>query len=325
MARVGCVLFGTGAVLGLVALLSSDPSDAAVSSWVTTGLSLLVAVGIAWGHRFLPRGWEHVAAVFGTMNTAAAMWFDPFVRSAPESGAFVMLLWVCLFVACFSSVQAALAHGAFVGVVLLVLLMDRPPPMGAVASWVMTMGAYAVASGIVFAKQARLRELAEREARAARTDFLTELPNRRAATEWLERSGDGELAMIVVDLDHFKRVNDQRGHEHGDVVLHRVAGVLRTFCRPDDLIARMGGEEFLVVLGATGPDAAMRVAERLRAAVESEFGDHRPAVTASVGVSAGRVRHGIAELQAAADAAVYAAKGQGRNRTVFQSPRCGGP
>lgn len=166
-----------------------------------------------------------------------------------------------------------------------------------------------------------LRTLALAEHRAA-TDALTGLPNRRAAQDELRRMmaqaarRQTSLAAIMLDLDHFKPINDTYGHESGDAVLAAVGVVLATHVRASDFVGRIGGEEFLVLLPDTLAAAALDVAEKLRAAVAAlaVSGVDRQ-ITASFGVAL----HPDAALDAdallrAADRAMYAAKTGGRNR-----------
>ena len=161
-------------------------------------------------------------------------------------------------------------------------------------------------------------------ARLVRTDALTEVANVRAFRERLElervrslRSGE-PLAMAMVDLDHFKRVNDAHGHAAGDAVLAHTAQVIARSIREIDLVARVGGEEFAILFpGSTVSDAA-QIAERVRAALEREpvvVAGASLGVTASFGV-AGLEGDGEA-LMRAADAALYLAKEQGRNRVAL--------
>jgi diguanylate cyclase (GGDEF)-like protein len=163
--------------------------------------------------------------------------------------------------------------------------------------------------------------------RIARTDALTGLANRRAFGEALARElavaarGGATCALIVLDIDHFKAVNDTYGHPAGDRVLAAVGRVLALGAREIDVPARYGGEEFAVILpGCDGSDA-LDVAERLRAAVAAEPGPVQ--VTISAGVAVFPADGAEADsLVAAADSALYRAKRQGRNRTVrFRRPR----
>ena len=168
---------------------------------------------------------------------------------------------------------------------------------------------------------ANLRNLSVAEARAA-TDALTGLPNRRSMDDTLKRliaQSDRQgtpLAAVMLDLDHFKAINDRHGHDHGDLVLAGVADVLGTMVRGTDFAARTGGEEFVVLLPTTDSDGAVRAAEKLRSAIETRMfpGLERP-VTASLGVALyPRDAADPETLMRLADRALYTAKRNGRNR-----------
>ncbi len=168
--------------------------------------------------------------------------------------------------------------------------------------------------------------------RNAMVDALTGLYNRRWLEDALPRfanrfaRGEQSLALLMVDVDHFKRVNDELGHPAGDATLVAVAHTLKSACRPTDLVARYGGEEFAVILPDTGPRAALGVAERLRSAVSlapvrDAEGKLLPSVTVSIGAAIlDRSEPSPAQLVARADAALYASKQGGRNR-VTMAPR----
>jgi diguanylate cyclase (GGDEF)-like protein len=168
---------------------------------------------------------------------------------------------------------------------------------------------------------ANLRNLAVAERRSA-TDALTGLPNRRAIEDTLKRMVAQSsrtvmpLAALMCDLDHFKQINDEFGHGSGDDVLAAFGSVLVNTLRSGDFAGRYGGEEFLVLLPATGADGALEIAERVRRAV-SEI--RVPAVTHRVTLSIGLAvipDHAIDadSLERAADRALYAAKNAGRDR-----------
>ncbi len=170
------------------------------------------------------------------------------------------------------------------------------------------------------ADNARLEHLAQ-------TDPLTQLLNRRALTERItaemERAlrYDSTLALLMIDLDHFKRVNDTYGHLVGDDVLRDVAALLSETIRGSDIVARYGGEEFLMLLPETDDAGADMFAERIRAAIEAhKFADNREnptlRLTTSIGIAmfpAARIES-VEDLFARADAALYRAKADGRNR-----------
>jgi two-component system cell cycle response regulator len=145
----------------------------------------------------------------------------------------------------------------------------------------------------------------------------------------LDGSHGRELAVLMVDVDHFKSVNDRFGHAAGDRALRVVAETLRGNTRVFDSIARYGGEEFVVLMPGTGPDAAVAAAERLRASVAAaafDTPDGSPVhLTVSVGVACSPEHPASPDaLLAAADQALYDAKRGGRNRvTVALAPLAG--
>jgi diguanylate cyclase (GGDEF)-like protein len=151
-------------------------------------------------------------------------------------------------------------------------------------------------------------------------DGLTGLLNHRAFHEHLRAAGDRatattDMAVLMLDLDHFKAVNDCHGHVVGDGVLRAVTAAILASIRADDVAARLGGEEFAVLLPDATPEVAGEVAERVRQAVGAIV-DPVP-VTASIGLSCGRGDTSGADLLERADGALYAAKRQGRNRVCW--------
>jgi diguanylate cyclase (GGDEF)-like protein len=153
----------------------------------------------------------------------------------------------------------------------------------------------------------------------AKTDGLTGLLNHRGSQERLrtalEQSGGEPVGVVVLDLDHFKRVNDRYGHAEGDRVLAATAARLRSVTRESDAVGRLGGEEFVLVLPGLDAAAAREVAERARAAISEVRVGGKP-LECSAGVAAHpEDAIGAAELLAAADAALYAAKDGGRRQT----------
>ncbi|MHB2078905.1 diguanylate cyclase [Pseudomonas sp. UBA6753] len=167
------------------------------------------------------------------------------------------------------------------------------------------------------------REHLEEQRQKALLDPLTGLPNRAAWSERVERemlewqAHGGHLAMAILDLDHFKRINDSYGHLAGDKVLKIVADQLRKRLRSGDFIARFGGEEFVLLLPQTSPAAAAQIAEVLRATVEAcpfHFKGERVVITTSIGLGAFRSGERGDQVLKRADAALYRAKESGRNR-----------
>lgn len=172
-------------------------------------------------------------------------------------------------------------------------------------------------------KNAALERAHEHIVELSRTDSMTGLLNRRHFDETFSvevdrarRQGTGLCAMMV-DLDHFKSVNDRYGHGMGDRVLIAAAAALKAQSRPYDVVARYGGEEFIVLLPDTTLDGARACAERMRSAIAALAVEGYPhPITASLGVAAlaeGEARH---QLQSRTDAALYRAKDGGRNRVA---------
>lgn len=166
---------------------------------------------------------------------------------------------------------------------------------------------------------------------AALTDPLTGVPNRRYATNRLEQEWATSvriltpLSCILVDIDHFKKINDQYGHDVGDKVLCQVAQTMRSAARAGDEVCRIGGEEFLVICDNTSLNSAQATAERLRLAIENlriQVDEIEHKVTISLGIASRQEEDlTVDDLLKAADRGVYAAKAQGRNRTCVETDR----
>lgn len=176
---------------------------------------------------------------------------------------------------------------------------------------------------------AMMRERGREMEIAISTDFLTSVYSRRYITEAGERAfqrtrddptGHG-LAVAIVDIDHFKRINDRFGHAVGDEVLKAVSAAMRAVCRDSDLLGRYGGEEFAVLLNGIQPGHVAPAAERLRAAVAGAILSHEGetiAPTASIGIACLTPEdRDFDQLLIRADRALYEAKAQGRNRVVL--------
>ncbi len=178
--------------------------------------------------------------------------------------------------------------------------------------------------------QDRLRENYRRSLSLALTDELTGLYNRRYVVAHIEESiarighdGPPDISVMMFDVDHFKSVNDQLGHPAGDDVLRQLADRALRCVRSIDLVARLGGEEFVVVMPETNLSAAVTVAERMRHSVAAEpfliqaLGEQRP-ITVSIGVAVATAGDTVDSLLQRADEALYEAKNGGRNKVVAQ-------
>jgi diguanylate cyclase (GGDEF)-like protein len=174
---------------------------------------------------------------------------------------------------------------------------------------------------------ANLRNLAIAELRAS-TDSLTGLPNKRAVADTLQRMlaqatrTRSPLSLLVLDLDHFKQLNDRLGHPIGDQILANVGAALRSSLREGDFAGRNGGEEFTVLLPDTDVEGAVATAEKVRIAIEDiAIPGLELTTTVSIGI-ASYPEHGVSpeRLERLADAALYLAKRSGRNRVEVASP-----
>lgn len=207
--------------------------------------------------------------------------------------------------------------------------------------WQLTNASHAFAVNLLLKLAARLRannatvsrnvQKRRQYERAAMFDGLTGIHNRRWLDDTLHRmvrrhqGGGSPLSISLIDIDHFKRFNDVHGHAAGDHVLTVVASTLSTKVRPTDLVARFGGEEFVLIFPDTDVERAAKVADRVRVAVEAQSfvmpdGTELPRVTISMGVTQLAQGQSVPDLLKVADRALYAAKAAGRNRVVVGAP-----
>jgi diguanylate cyclase (GGDEF)-like protein/putative nucleotidyltransferase with HDIG domain len=324
VAKVLSGLYAAGATLAALTVVLPHPTG-------TNDLGLLAIVANAyaiaailqWGARRLPAWTLPLTLAWGSTLITGVAYFS---GESPSPLVF-FYLWIFLYASYFLTRKGAALQIGYVGAVYGALLLARPPTSGAVAWWLVGMGTLLVAAALIAAMRVRVELLISRLYDAARTDPLTALSNRRGFRELLDldlqraRRSEGEMTVLVGDLDRFKEVNDRSGHQVGDAALQRVARVLREGKRQIDSTARVGGEEFALILPDTSQDGAFVVAERLRCALRDEFAEDVVPITISFGLATYPM-HGetAASLLRAADEALYAAKDSGRNRTVRHSP-----
>jgi diguanylate cyclase (GGDEF)-like protein len=257
---------------------------------------------------------------------------DPIGYATP-----LMLLFPAFVSAWFLGVrELVITMAVNTGFIAIALASEYRDPLMFAFQVAMAAGILNLASLGVFILRRRVERLLLETQTLSHLDPLTGLYNRRYLVEqapraWRQARREGtRVAAMVLDLDHFKRLNDAHGHAAGDAVLRAVADSLSTTVRPTDVLARIGGEE-LVVLGLVGDsDEARRLAERLRAAVAHTRTDGGHAVTTSIGIALTRPEDGENATEALwrlidrADAAMYEAKQQGRDRvagTAVPRPR----
>lgn len=278
-----------------------------------------------------PQGWWSVWATALIAVLTACVADEAFRQTAVTA-----LVVGPLYAAMFCSARSMLGHLALALVVATGLAAEIPGDTLVRASRVVAVDmVLALTVAGLFALRARLDAAVARAVAArdradvlAARDPLTGLLNRRGLRTALTARPPGPLGAVLLDIDHFKRVNDSLGHGAGDDVLVRVAGVLAATVREEDLLARIGGEEFFVLLPGLLPHEVDVLAERLRAAVAADGG--QPPVTVSAGVAVrpsatpdvvpadGAEPDVVDELYARADRMLYRAKREGRNRVCVE-------
>lgn len=268
------------------------------------------------------RDFREIVRCVATAEAAADL-----VLSEDPSAALVRFRWDCEQLFGIDSEGADEIVEKFMADAEVLGAMLDVPAVGATAEDVVARAQDALLQLTLESERENLQLHADRDrlTQEASTDALTGIANRRHLEEYLgehfrisTRYGT-PLSLIMLDVDHFKNVNDEHGHPAGDAVLRAIAGVLQDNVRDADLCARFGGEEFVVVLPSTPIEGAFDTAERIRAAVQKHVmvaGGAILAVTLSAGVSTYRTgeQQGADWLLKEADMALYEAKRSGRNR-----------
>ena len=306
------LLFVGGLTCFLGGRLKADLTDSARAvQFCSAGsvLALGTLVLATPGRRLL----THVAAMAATVALGAML-----ATSNSLGPTAFFLLWPLVFLAYFSTrLRVRIGLGLMVATVGVAAAVN-PYETNRLDMFVGTVVSVGLMTGLVRLMTERELALGQALADAANTDALTGLLNRRGIEPELERLlAAGGLAVVMFDLDHFKRYNDRHGHMVGDEALRRVAGVLIGATRAGDRVARFGGEEFTVALTAADADAAHAYAGRVMDALRAE----EVADDLRLTVSAGIATHGadgatVESLLRAADAALYRAKAAGRDRVV---------
>ena len=316
-------LFVIGPTIGVISLTLPHAEDAndlgligvVVASYV---IGALIAI---WRRRFPRWGFEVVAAV-GSVLISASIYFS---GANTTTGAF-FYLWVVLGSAYFFSRPGVIVQLVVVAVGYGAALALKPEVPGMIQAWVVAVGTLSVAAALFVITRENVRGLVDRLAEAADTDPLTELLNRRGFGRHLEleleraERFETAVSLIIGDLDHFKTINDRFGHQTGDDVLVEVGNVLRSHARRIDSVARIGGEEFALVIPNADSRGAFVTAERLRHRVRDALEARHPGLTMSFGIASYPKDGESAErLLRCADKSLYAAKTLGRDRTVIYS------
>jgi diguanylate cyclase (GGDEF)-like protein len=323
MAKALAGLFAAGATLALItAALPHSARASDLGLLVIVGVAYAVAGALYWRASTAPSWSLRAALALGSTLITGVAYFS---AQSPSPLVF-FYLWVFLYSAYFFTTREMVAQILYVGLAYGSLLAARQPSGGIPEWWLVGMGTLLVAAMLIRSMRERVELLIARLYDAARADPLTKLPNRRGFRELLDleleraRRGAGQMTLLVADMDHFKEVNNRSGRQVGDAALQRVARVLEHGKRAIDGLARVGGEQFALILPDTDPHSAFATAERLRCELRDEFARDAVPVTASFGV-ASYGEHGdtAASLLRAADEALFAAKANGRDMTVLYS------
>jgi len=169
---------------------------------------------------------------------------------------------------------------------------------------------------------ARLEATNKTLKKASETDHLTGIGNRRFLEHKINafKGKDIQMAFLLIDIDHFKNINDSFGHDVGDEILVAISDTIKRLCRKNDLFARIGGEEFVILSMNSSEESACLFAERVRGCIEGMARSFESTVTASIGVALGNMKKAnYDELYKQADIALYLAKDQGRNKVQLYS------
>jgi diguanylate cyclase (GGDEF)-like protein len=309
MAINGAMLYGAGAALIIVFLVAPHPTPRSMGGVLVGGaIASVVTVLLLIGRDWLP------ARVFPALTAAGTAIISLLIYSdgAQPSAFSLLYVWAAVYAFYFYPLTIAWLEAAWIAIAAaaaLGLTTSGPFPF---FRWIMVVATSVMAGLAVRQLVVQVQSLADRDA-------LTGVFSRRKYHEEVEREihrarrSGRPLGLVLMDLDNFKELNDSGGHLRGDRHLYEAAQAWQQQLRATDLIARFGGEEFVVVLPDTDFEHARLTADRLRAAVPA-------GETASAGVAVWDGQESAADLLGRADTAMYSAKAQGRNATVVAGP-----
>jgi diguanylate cyclase (GGDEF)-like protein len=307
IARATMILFLIGGTIGVLTLISTPAPNAITEflGWCNTTTAYLMAF-LLWRGGVVPKWAPPFAVAIGSVMISFAISISPAIDGTVFP---LMYFWIAIYSFTFFNTRVAVAQLFLVaaGLIFSARISGHVPPV----YWITVLF-------IIVALAPFIRYLVREIVELGRVDPLTGVANRRAFDEQMEYAGrDGQRsgrsnALIMLDIDHFKQYNDNRGHPDGDRFLRDVTEAWATVLRDNDLLARFGGEEFLVLLRDCPIEGALECADRLRAAVPE-------GMTCSAGVAAFQPGEDTGVLMARVDLALYEAKTGGRNRTI-QAP-----
>lgn len=305
------LMWAVGGSVSILAVLLPHPPGMHLLVVICIGVTTPFVASAVWLLRNqLPGGAFPLLLAIGTVIITILVAVGAGRSPAAAASFSFFYIWIVMYALMFFAPVTAMAEivGACPAYALLAtgISLFRTAPFTAVEP-VVLFGVIATTGAVVVALS-RAREHSE-------IDPVTRGTNRRGLDRRLELAmsqapfHDAPLVLAMIDIDHFKQINDQQGHQAGDWELERLASVWTQNLRDGDVLARFGGDEFVVVLPDTG-DKALAILERVRAAGGET-------VTCSIGVAAWQAGDSASRLISRADSALYAAKGLGRNRIVM--------
>jgi diguanylate cyclase (GGDEF)-like protein len=309
---VGAALYVIGGLTMVVTLLAPSAGRPPLVAFLPVGLACF---GLALYLALAPRVPDLLLLAvppLGTLNITAIMSIEQTTSGTP-----FFYLWPVLVAAYFFQLRDLVLNVLFVAAAFgTALLLWVPVADGRTIMFVDTLTAVGVVAALVFVLKSRVDRLVAGMRRASTTDPLTGVLNRGAFARKLEAAlvCGRRVVLAVMDLDHFKRVNDRLGHPAGDRALRRFCEIVEAETRAGDVLGRLGGEEFGLLLVDTDAAGAHRFAERLRATVAEATASEEVPLTVSIGLAQSTPATTGDDLLRTADDALYAAKGAGRNR-----------
>jgi diguanylate cyclase (GGDEF)-like protein len=317
-ARFGALFFGAAALVTLLGLVLPHQPQVNEAGLGAVAAICAVACGalLAWGER--ASAWAYMGVLtLGSAVVSLALLFNGERGGGAAGGDEMYYLWVVIFAAYFFGRVATAVQVVLVLAMYATALVAIDPGDVAISRWLSTAGLVIGSAVLVRLLTERIERLMAGLGTAARTDSLTGLGNRLAFEEaFVVEAARGRrhgtpFALLVADLDRLKDINDRYGHLAGDAAIRKVGEALREQLRVEDFAARIGGDEFAVLLPATDEEGAKRMGERLARHL-CERGPATRALGLTFGVAVpGPDGRSLDDLMRAADEALYAAKRKG--------------
>jgi diguanylate cyclase (GGDEF)-like protein len=317
--RVGAALYVVGGCTMVITLLAPSAGRPPLQSFLPAGVACFALAAYLGLARRVPDGVLLATPPLGTLLITSIMSIE-----GTTSGTPFFYLWPMLLAAYFFQRRDVILNFVLVCASFAVALAFWVPvDDGRLIMFLDTAMAVGVVAALVYTLKTQVGRLVTGMHKASTTDALTGTLNRGAFQQRLGEvlaSPDAHpFVLALLDLDHFKRVNDRLGHPAGDRALRRFCEIVQAEARLGDLLGRLGGEEFALLLAHTDLAGAHSFADRLRATVERETAAGEVGLTVSIGLAQSAPWIDEGELLRSADVALYSAKAAGRNRVAVQA------